>query len=161
MIYYKQYLQNQIKIIKSHKNYLWLEIDKCVFYNRTNSIRICALYIPPQDSKYYSDEIFEELVDDVIDFSPGNEDLMIIRDFNARTNCLPDHIPAVNHTDDVNSVIPNLGHFLKRSHCDTGCPNKHGRNLINLCRSENLRILNGGKFWRHYRKSNLLLAQRC
>ena len=146
LIYYKQYLQNQIKIIKSHKNYLWLEIDKCVFYNRTNNLRICTLYIPPQESKYYTDEIFEELVDDIIDFSPGNEDVMIIGDFNARTNCLPDHIPAANHTDGVNSVIPNLGHFLKRSNCDTGYPNKHGRNLINLCRSTNLRILNGRKF---------------
>ncbi len=146
LIYYKQYLQNQIKVIKAHKNYLWLEIDKNVFNNCKNNLRICAVYIPPQESKYYSDEIFEELVDDLIEFSPGNEDLMIIGDFNARTNCLPDHIPATNLTNDDNSVISNLGNFIKRSNCDTGNPNKHGRNLINLCRSTNLRILNGRKF---------------
>ena len=146
LIYYKQYLQNQIKVIKIHKNYLWIEIDKTVFYNCSNNLRICALYIPPQESKYYSDEIFQDLVDDIIDFSPGNEDLMIIGDFNARTNCLPDHLPATNHTNDDNTVIHNLGHFIKRYNCDNGNPNKHGRNMINLCRSTNLRILNGRKF---------------
>ena len=39
-IYYKQYLQNQIKIIKSHKNYLWLEIDK-----RVSCYAISALFV--------------------------------------------------------------------------------------------------------------------
>ena len=66
---------------------------------------------------------------------------MLIGDFNARTHTLPDNLPNNKHDEDYF----DMRHYLNRNNCDKTQPNLHGKSLINLCRSTNLRILNGRK----------------
>ncbi len=146
LIYYKSYLQDHVKVVKTHSNYVWLEINKDIFINAKHNLRICAVYIPPYDSRYFSSDIFDNLIDDIIDFSGETDKLLLIGDFNARTQCLPDNIPETKQSDNNGIDIPNIGYFIPRSNCDLGDPNSHGRNLLNLCRSSDLRILNGRIF---------------
>ena len=143
IIYYKTYLQQHIKVIRKAKSHIWLEISKEIFYDAPNNLKICLAYIPPKESLYYSDELFQDLVDDIIDLTTENEDFLVMGDFNARTHTLTDHIPTAKHDDDTAGL--NTASFLNRNNCDSSLPNLHGQNLINLCRSTNLRILNGRK----------------
>ena len=85
IIYYKTYLQQHIKVIRKAKSHIWLEINKEIFYDAPNNLKICLAYIPPQESLYYSDELFQDLVDDIIDLTTENEDFLVMGDFNART----------------------------------------------------------------------------
>jgi hypothetical protein len=49
------------------------------------------VYIPPEKYVYFENEIFDELENDIIKFS-SKWNIMILGDFNARTNTLEDFI---------------------------------------------------------------------
>jgi endonuclease/exonuclease/phosphatase (EEP) superfamily protein YafD len=49
------------------------------------------VYIPPERSSYYDEEIFDDLENDIVYFSKkGN--VMLLGDFNARTSKLEDFV---------------------------------------------------------------------
>ena len=144
IIYYKLHLRSHIKIIRKQKTHIWLEIDKQILLNTQHNLKVCFTYIPPEDSLYYSNDSFDELINDILEITNDNEDYLIMGDFNARTHSLIDHVPVNKHSD-ADLDLVNTSCFIPRQNCDQHCPNQHGRNLINLCRSANLRILNGRK----------------
>lgn len=70
---------------------------------------------------------------------------MIARDLNARTNLDPDY---VLDEGDVFSPISQIDHYkadepLPRSNMDISPVDTHGEKLLDLCKSQSLRILNG------------------
>jgi hypothetical protein len=47
---------------------LWCGIDRTIL-NRTKDIFVCGVYIPPEMSPYFDDEIFEEMENYIVNFS--------------------------------------------------------------------------------------------
>ena len=83
---FKSKFKNHVTTIKNTKNFLWSQISKEILSNNTD-LFICGTYIPLEKSNYFEEEIFEELENDIINFSSqGN--VITLGDFNARTNKL-------------------------------------------------------------------------
>ncbi len=77
-------------ITKKSKNFLWCKVSKTML-NSENDLFLCGVYIPPEKSDYFDDEIFDELENDITSFArKGN--VMILGDLNARTATSADFI---------------------------------------------------------------------
>ena len=65
---YKSHYEKHVSIAKKSKNILWCKISKNLLSTNTD-LFICGVYIPPEKSTYFDEEIFEELETDIILFS--------------------------------------------------------------------------------------------
>ena len=136
---YKTKFRDFVSTVKKTKNFLWCKISKRIL-NCDTDLYICGTYIPPEKSKYFDQEIFEELENDITHFSSkGN--LIILGDLNARTAKLADYVSneGNKHINDISehSLCPQ-----QRQNFDSSI-NNHGKKLIEICKSCDLRILNG------------------
>jgi hypothetical protein len=111
-------LWESVSDIDTRKDQVWFSVD---YFPGVN---FGAVYIPPVDSPYYSEQSFA----DISEKSADGKDLVIIGDLNARLGILSDldFIP-----NDI-SYSPNP---------DSTC-NNNGRKVINLCQSLNLLPVN-------------------
>ena len=84
------------------KNVLWLRIDKKIF--GLNFI-LGTVYIPPEGSKHYDDDIFDIISNDIIHIKHvySEESFGFIGDFNSRTGLLDDFIKHNTVTDKYGS----------------------------------------------------------
>lgn len=137
----------------SSPNRAWLKLNKD-FFGFKKDLYLCAVYIPPQNSVHSNDDLLD-LESEVTKFSV-NGDIALIGDFNARTGSNTDYI--VNDTDNINifqDILPidyDVDNCINRNSVDK-IINKQGKELINLCVSSRLRILNGrylGDSFGHY-----------
>ena len=124
----------------------WVKLSK-EYFSLENDLFVCFTYIAPDNSTYairHNLDILHTLQNDISHF--GNlGDIMILGDTNARTG-------VTNDLLDANSLhLPspyfngNSGSFLERNSQDVIC-NSRGRDLIDLCLSSKLVILNGRTF---------------
>ena len=74
----------------------------------TNHLNICAIYIPPETSPYFSEDIFDNIRDDINTFSNYDNPLMICDDLNARANNLQDFISDIDKHNIHDSVTVPL-----------------------------------------------------
>ena len=119
-------------------NSLWCRISKNLLSTNTD-LFICGIYIAPEKSNYFDKDIFEQLENDITYFnSKGNT--MILGDFNARTKTLADFVSKEGNQF-INDVSETSWHPKIRQNFDTN--NNHGKHLINICKSTDMRILNG------------------
>lgn len=136
---FKSKFKNYVTIVKNRKNFLWSKISKEIL-NDDKDLYICGTYIPPEKSNYFDEEIFEELENDIISFSSrGN--IITLGDFNARTNKLEDFVSS----EGSNLILDTSENSLRpteRQNFDS-ITNNHGKKLIEICKSCDLRILNG------------------
>ena len=112
------------------------------------SFLLGSVYVPGQSSIYHSDNIYETLTDDML-YLLTKFDLpfMLMGDFNSRTGTLSDTllyesevIAATGYNDENTNNIIHAG--INRYNADTVI-NRNGQDLISLCKSLNLRIING------------------
>ncbi len=88
IIWYKSKFHNHINTVKQGKCYTWLKIHKELLSYRKD-IFLCAIYIPPSESPYYSEDTFSTLEEETSHFqAQGN--VLICGDLNARTGLQPD-----------------------------------------------------------------------
>ena len=80
---YKNKLDKNIIITKTTQNYVWFIIKKDLL-NSMKDIHVCGIYVPPCNSKYFDPEIFDQLEQDITDFSPTGS-IILMGDFNSRT----------------------------------------------------------------------------
>lgn len=136
---FKDKFKNQVTIVKQSKNFLWCKISK----NNLNSdldLYFCGVYIPPENSTYFENEIFDELEDDLVSFSnKGN--VMLLGDFNARTSKQEDFV-SKEGSNLINDMSENSLHPQIRQSFDSTM-NNHGKRLIDICKNTDSRILNG------------------
>ena len=132
---------------------LWLKIEKKVF---GVEFIIGAMYLPYEGSKFYSNEIFENLHDDLLLLNlEFNLPICLIGDSNARTGLSDDFINIDQHVADLagidtnsedfcdmKSVLDSIGISTKRFNSDQ-ISNNNGLKLIECCRTFGLRIVNG------------------
>ena len=138
-ILFKNKYKNYTTTIKNSKNFLWIKISKTIL-NSNKDLYICGTYIPPEKSNYFDPEIFEEIEQDIITFSTrGN--IIILGDLNARTGKINECLSDDGHTH----IQDQSEHSLQtkgRESFDLTI-NNHGKHLINICKSYDLKILNG------------------
>jgi exonuclease III len=121
------------------KNFLWSKISKEAL-NSDKDLYICGTYIPPEKSQYYDKDIFEEFENDINQISPSSN-IIILGDFNARTGKLNDAL-----SDEGNKHVPDKSeqsHQTPERESFDLTVNNHGENLIEICKNNDLRILNG------------------
>ena len=138
-VLFKKEFETFLSIEKQTKNFLWCRID-CTILNQTKDIFVCGVYIPPEMSPYFDEEIFEELENDILNFSKkGN--IMLLGDFNARTSNLKDFVSKEGNTF-INDISETSFEPKPRESFDNST-NQHGKSLIEICKNCNMRILNG------------------
>ena len=154
---FKTELQKGITHISSSSDYIWCKLDK-TFFNFDQDVFICAIYIPPRDSPYFDPDTFHNLENDIPNLSEDGH-VILTGDFNARTACALDFIDSDDcvHIPGDNLDLP-CQNLKRRKNFDNHI-NEHGNCLLDICKTCDLRILNGrskgdsfGKITYHSRK---------
>lgn len=140
LIWYKTNLTHSIELIKKGDFSIWFKIKKEVV-STGKDLFMCTAYIPPSESPYYNQNTFS-ILEDEISFYQTQGNVLICGDLNARTGTEPDlinaqgdkHIPG-----QINTPPPSHRH---RNNFDKTV-NKNGHQLLQLCRTLGLYIVNG------------------
>ena len=133
---------------------LWLKVDK-VTLNIDNDLFIGIVYIPPEGSRFYKNDMFSKIEESILNMYCNSEHIMLIGDFNARTGILNDmcsldeYILSENGFDELfptecnpENVLDSLNLPHARVSKDHKV-NNNGTKLIDLCQQLNLIICNG------------------
>ncbi|KAI4904413.1 hypothetical protein NFI96_007497 [Prochilodus magdalenae] len=141
LVWYKQELSRSVTVIKKAKTYLWLKLNQNLQITDTD-LFLCAIYTPPLESPYFDPNFFEDLQADITLFqAQGN--VLLIGDFNARTGTEPDIINTHGNKHVFgHSVLFSAPTELKRNSLDSTV-NRSGKELLHLCQTSGLFILNG------------------
>ena len=139
-----------------HVKRMYTDCDSCIFLlfskqllkQEKDLLYICT-YIPPNDSPSYKNKSYKgiELLEEEltnVDYNIQSVNILLAGDFNAR-------IAEVNEFVNETSNIPELEEFNDVLNSDIDTPrksqdktvNRFGRELINLCKSYALYIING------------------
>ena len=125
MVYCKSYLADGISIVKKNeKGIMWVKFDK-TFFELQCDIFFCLCYIPPENSRLYSNgnslsnfDYFECITDDIRYFS-NTDDVYLCGDFNSRTGQLSDSVEQLGleryidlPCDDEQAFEIKIGHLL-------------------------------------------------
>ena len=112
---------------------------------------IFACYIPPVNSTYYNNhdiDLFVCLEDLICQYREDEHNIMVIGDFNSRTGNNDDFIHNDRLNDESTDLLSNIFHYIpdtavrKRRNIDSSL-NQFGRQLLTLCKTTSLRIVNG------------------
>ena len=120
--------------------FLWFKILK-KFTKTDHDIYVCGAHIPPYNSIYFSPELFEELENDIEKFS-SHGSILLMGDFNSRTGKYPDNVCQDGNSIIVNDQSKSSQYAFQRNSFDNDL-NNHGKKLLEICQSADLRILNG------------------
>lgn len=159
VIVFKKVLSKFLKFINSDSEYIqWIDISK-EYSTLNENVLLGCTYIPPEYTKYSSEEAFIEIEEELILFSQNTKNISIIGDFNSRTSKLNDYIvddlelldilDVVDDKDYIDNVLNKLEEKnipLERYSQDVGRVNKYGTKLLELCKRCNLFIGNGRLF---------------
>ncbi|CAG2245404.1 unnamed protein product [Mytilus edulis] len=139
----------------------WFEISPELTGLRVN-ILVGGVYIPPEYSKYSTDNAFSEIETEMMQFSENASSIILLGDFNARTATMPDFIVPDDTLFDIldltdNQDVDTLKNMysynflldynipLQRSSEDKKS-NGFGSKLIDMCKRCSLYIANGRLF---------------
>ena len=113
------------------------------------------VYVPPYGSKYATDDPYLEIQSELLRYCVDSKYMLLFGDFNARTGNLPDFLKFDESICDENNlndmftestelfnVLEKCSIPLERKSADN-VTNVYGRNLLELCKNNNLFILNG------------------
>ena len=132
-------------ILQSDAYHFLCRFDK-ISFGLADDLFVCFVYIPPSDSIWFKSG--RSLNFDILQDERANYDakglILILGDFNGRTGTLPDFI--VNDSVDdflpvANDYSPDTALITRQSSDNT--INHSSRLLIEFCKTEGLRILNG------------------
>ena len=157
-VYVKDYLAPFIDRIEDNSEYiLWLKINK-TYTHLPEPIVIGSIYLPPENSRFLNEEYLADFENDIFEKCAQFKYVCLAGDTNGRTGQLPDFVPSDLHLNNVFDIdiesqeyfdkftlLENLSIPLVRSSKDHKC-NTNGLRLIQICRSNNLFILNGRLF---------------
>ena len=136
-------LNGTIKVIKNSDFTVWIRIKQ-----DNTDLYLAGVYIPPLDSSstissFQNNNAFSLIQEEISHFSQkGN--IAICGDFNARTGKLAD-FSSTTGKNAIDMISFDSGDSLPMYHrySDDVKTNKYGKELIELCKSSNLRIMNG------------------
>ena len=143
-LYYRESLKDGIEIIRNHHNTIvWLKLD-CSFFHNDKDIYLCGIYLWCEGSPAYEvlNVDFFELLENDIDCFSALGPVFICGDFNSRTGLKHDFIVCDKNMDFLNDDVYVPDMYFDRVSMDTKC-NNFGNRLLDLCKSTNMRIVNG------------------
>lgn len=146
LIYSRPNIKKNITKVKQNNFCIWLKMDKNHIKCNRN-IFLCFVYVKPYTRKYKerSESMFRELENDIAFYCTQGH-ILLCGDFNARTGGLIDYISDDSNNENFkdcptpSDYEPDLP--IKRNNLDEKS-NLHGTLLTDICRSSQLRILNG------------------
>jgi len=146
-----------IKFLNSESEYVqWLELTD-IISSVNKTVLFGCVYVPSENSKYSSEEAFNEIENEYIDFSKNFEHSLLIGDYNAKTSDLNDFlIPNENLLEildiaDDDELLKEFYDYENLLRCwvpllrytqDKSRPNKFGCRLLKLCQNCSLYIAN-------------------
>ena len=134
-LFYKNKLDKNIVITKTTQNYVWFIIKRDLL-NSIN-IHVCGIYVP----KYFDLEIFDQLEQDITDFSPTGS-IILMGDFNSRTGKYSDTVSQEGNNVISNDQSESAFQPAQRNSFHNVI-NSHGKRLLEICKNLDLRIVNG------------------
>lgn len=140
IIWYRQEHHNYILPVKKGKTHIWLKISRRLLEN-SKDVYLCAIYLPPSSSPYYSEGYLHEIQKEILYFQSLGSTLLC-GDFNARTGREIDFIntDGNNHFD----VSPLYQPFVTtHRHSYDSIVNKSGKEVLQMCKALGLYIVNG------------------
>jgi exonuclease III len=139
ILLFRKSLQNAIKTISTHSNAIWVKLSGA-YFGWDKDVFLATVYVPPSNSKYYSDQ-FTALEQNIVKYSNMGI-VKLMGDFNARLGNLQDYI--IEDSDSHIALPPDYTSdsqtYRQSVHTKR---NSHGKNLLSLCIATQLRILNG------------------
>lgn len=147
---YRESLKGMIHMIDTDSRYvLWFKCQGKLL-NLDESVLFGAIYIPPEYTKYSSEEAFNELEREYLNLSNTTKCVCLLGDFNARTSSDDDfiiideeeHNDISNFVNNYTGVLNSLSLPIKRVSQDK-TKNRYGNLLLNFCKGHNLFIMNG------------------
>ena len=144
----KDNIKPHVHILKNTSNdFQRLQLDKN-FFGLQEKLFICVVNDPPSTSSYTLglNYILKCLEKELIQYSKLGI-ILICGDFNARTANILDFIPF-----DSNNYVPLCDQYnsdteIKHRQSQDDKVDNRGKELIDFCIGQNLRILNGRTFW--------------
>ena len=142
---YKTELSNFVNIVESESKYiLWFKLNKSLFH-LPQDVLFGIVYVPPENSKYCIGDPFNEIENELLDFSTNFENVCIIGDWNARTCEEHDYIITnfdtfsdfLNVDNDGVQMLEKLHVEILRKSMDNR-KNNFGNRLLELCRCNNI-----------------------
>ncbi|CAG2247003.1 unnamed protein product [Mytilus edulis] len=147
---YKNELENYVQTIETESNLVfWVKIS-ANYLKTEQDVMIGTVYIPPENSTYKVPDSINIIEQEFLNFSANHESILLTGDFNSRTAANLDfyEITNTNHdtSDNFNIDFSNNLHKFHMSRFRNSCDktkNHYGNLLLEMCRNNNLFILNG------------------
>lgn len=140
----KEYLKTLIQpIYTENQDIVWIKLSKQC-WNISNDIYLGTIYFSPLKGEISKCEKISTLTDEIISFNRKGGDIILQGDFNARTSNKGDCVKS-DKFDPVDMVLEtDQIHINPRNSKDKKLDGR-GRELLDLCKSLDLNILNGRK----------------
>ena len=123
-----------------HDDVIWIKINKDL-YGGGDDTYLATCYIPPNGNKEMNAKKFEKIAKEISKFQSKGR-VILQGDFNARTNKEEDTIKPDKYDEQLGIHFTSLP---SRNSEDRGVINARGEELLSLCKSLNMTILNGRK----------------
>lgn len=147
-------LAKNVEEIENNSDYaLWLKLKPLT--NQNSEIIFGIIYIPPSQSRFFNDDELELLESEITSMCSKYDNVFLAGDMNAQTANMKDYTECdtflADHFDfdadtrdflDQRAAMENLGIILNRVSQDSK-KNNHGYKLIDICKNNNMVILNG------------------
>ena len=146
----KDELKKGLSILQcSADEFLWWKLDKS-FFHLEDDVFICSVYIPPNSSsreKTRDFDAFTSLEEHIVKCCAYGQ-VILCGDFNARTGLESDFFETSNNNlpIDLNICFDNSitsDKYNHRNNRDSDATNTSGQKLLEVCKTFNLRFLNG------------------
>ena len=157
-IYIKDTLAPYVDVIENSSEYiLWVKLNIKHSHSEEPLI-LGSIYLPPENSRFLNDQYLDEFENEIDDKCSNFKYVYLIGDTNGRTGKASDFISSNAHLNTVFEIdidtqaffdkyilLENLAIPLERCSLDKRS-NVNGMRLIEICRNNNLFILNGRLF---------------
>ena len=153
-IFIKTDICNGVTVLEKKREFIvWLKLSKS-FFKVERDIYVGSVYIPPEGSLYVYDGMYEEIQHDILAF-PEDSEVLLVGDYNARTNTCADFISSGGNNGELADILSaNNAAFhqidelytenlLTRYSMDKCHVNLHGRDLLEFCKGAGFLIVNG------------------
>ena len=154
-VYIKSELASSITQTESNSDYvMWLKVEKS-FLNTAQDVIIGVCYIPPQSSRFFNNDDLSTLEEEIMSVCTNYDLVYLMGDLNAQTAELSDYTVYDDTLDkyfdldsdtieyfDQESFFKDNGININRTSKDTK-KNNTGYRIIDVCKNNNIFILNG------------------
>ena len=155
-IYFKNEHSKYIKKNDTDSEYvLWVAIDKKKLLCTEENCILGAVYVPPESSNYFSEDEFTIFENEITRFCSTHKYVLLADDYNARTSIMRDYTQKDDFLADMFDFDPDTSEFFSQAskleqygitlnrHSQDKHTNNNGYKLTDLCKNNNLFILNG------------------